>query len=73
VVGPLEALGHHAGQRERDAGVLHQRALEVGALEDGARRLLDRNDAGVARLAGDESHLAEHLARAQLGEEELDS
>ena len=56
-----------------DARMVAHHALEVGAVEDGARGRLERHDRRGARLARDERHLAEHLAGAELGELELDA
>jgi len=72
-IGSLEPLGHHAREREGDFRVVLQGALEVGALEHGARGGLKREDTRGARLPGDEGHLPEHLPRAELGQHELDA
>ena len=71
LVRAVETLGEGGRHAERDAGMLAHDALEVVARQHRAGRRLERDDRGGARLLREQRHLAEHLPRAELGEQKL--
>src|SRR5262245_13405905 len=71
LIDAAQAARQLAQQRQRDAGGVFEDALEVLAPQHEQRRVFHRNDVRRARLVIDESHLAEELAFAEHGENDL--
>ena len=72
-IGGVEPVGERRHHRPHGRRMLGEQLIEVGLLNDSARRRLERDDRRRARLPRQQRHLAEHLPFAELREQELDA
>jgi hypothetical protein len=71
VVGGAESLRQGGQKLERHLGVAFQEGQEIPSPQDQESAILHGGDRGAARLAVEQGHLAEHVARLQDAEDRL--